>query len=88
MMWAEAALFIDLIRGGYLWGGIPAEVFVASHTMPQARRDKTKTRDYRCRLTVEWLAAAQAQLQNLDLAAQKCWQKKENPGPCGRGMIC
>ena len=28
MMWAKVALFIDLIRGGYLWGGIPAEVFI------------------------------------------------------------
>ena len=67
----EATLFIDLIRGGYLWAGVPAEVFVTSRTMPQARRDKAKTRDYRCRITVQQLAAAQAQLQDLDLAAHK-----------------
>ena len=30
MTWAEAALFIDLIRGNYLWEGIPTKVFVAS----------------------------------------------------------
>ena len=71
MTWAEAALFIDLIRGGYLWGGVLAKVFVASQTMPQARRDKTKTCEYRHQLTVEWLAAAQPRLQDLDLAAQK-----------------
>ena len=42
----EATLFIDLIRGGYLWAGVPAEVFATSRTMPQARRDKTKIRNY------------------------------------------
>ena len=84
----EATLFIDLIRGGYLWAGVPAEVFVTSRTMPQARRDKTKTRDYRRWITVQQLAAAQAWLQDLDLAAQKHRQKMENPGSRGRGMIC
>ena len=86
-MWAKAALFIDLIRGGYLWGGVLAEVFAASRTMPQTRRDKMKTHNYRCWITVERLAAAQAWLQDLDLAAQKHQQKKENPSPHGRGMI-
>ena len=75
----EATLFIDLIRCGYLWASILAEVFVTSRTAPQARRDKTKTCEYRCRLTVQWLVAAQARLQDLDLAVQKCRQKAENP---------
>ena len=83
----EATLFIDLIRGGYLWAGVPAEVFVTSRTMPQARRDKTKTHNYRCQITVQWLVAAQAQLQDLDLATQKHRQKMENPGSQGQGMI-
>ena len=83
----EATLFIDCIRGGYLWASIPAEVFVTSRTTPQARRDKTKTHEYRCQLTVQWLAAAQAQLQDLDLSTQKCPQKAENPTSRGRGMI-
>ena len=88
MMWAEVALFIDLIRGGYLWGGVTAKVFATSRTIQQARRDKMKTCDYICQITVERLAAAQAWLQDLDLAAQKCPQKKENPVPHGQGMIC
>ena len=62
----EATLLIDLIRGSYLWAGVPAEVFMTSRTMPQARRDKMKTCDYRCRITVQQLAAAQAQSQDLD----------------------
>ena len=48
----EATLFIDLIRGGYFWASVKAEVFATSRTMPQARMDKTKTRDYRHRITV------------------------------------
>ena len=84
----EATLFIDLIRGGYLWAGVPAKVFVTSRTMLQARRDKTKTRNYRCHITVQRLVAAQARLQDLDLATQKHHQKMENPGSRGQGMIC
>ena len=49
----EATLFIDLIRGGYFWASILAKVFATSRTMPQARRDKIKTHDYRCRITVQ-----------------------------------
>ena len=75
----EATLFIDLIRGGYLWASVPAKVFVTSRTMPQARRDKTKIRDYRRRITMQQLAAAQARLQDLDLVTQKRRQKMENP---------
>ena len=29
MTYAKSLLFVELIRGGYLWGGIPADVFVA-----------------------------------------------------------
>ena len=83
----EATLFIDRIRGGYLWAGIPAKVFVTSRTMPQARRDKTKACEYRCQLTIQRLAAAHAWLQDLDLSAQKCHQKAENPTTRGRCMI-
>ena len=54
----EATLFIDLIRGSYFWAGVPAKVFATSRTMPQARRDKTKTCDYRCWITVQQLVAA------------------------------
>ena len=39
----KATLFMDCIRGSYLWAGIPAEIFATSRTAPQARRDKTKT---------------------------------------------
>ena len=76
---AESMLFVDLIGGSYLWAGVPADVFVTPWTTQQARRDKTKTREYRRRITVEQLAAAQARLQDLDLAARKQRELKENP---------
>ena len=41
------------------------------------RRDKAKTCEYRRRITVEQLAAAQARLRDLDLAARK---QKESEG--------
>ena len=50
---AESMLFADLIGGNYLWAGVPADVFVTLQTTQQVRRDKTKTREYRCRITVE-----------------------------------
>ena len=43
---AELMLFVDLIAGSYLWAGAPADVFVTLWTTQQARRDKTKTREY------------------------------------------
>ena len=49
----ESALFVDLIMGSYLWAGVPADVFVTLRTIPQARRDKVKTCEYCCRITVE-----------------------------------
>ena len=83
----ESMLFADLIAGSYLWGGIPADVFVTQQTTQQARRDKAKTREYRRRITVERLDAAQAQLQDLDLVARKRKELKENLVRRGRGMI-
>ena len=50
---AESMLFADLIAGSYLWAGVPADVFVTPQTTQQARRDKTKTTEYRHRITVE-----------------------------------
>ena len=83
----ESALFADLIMGSYLWAGVPADVFVTPRTIQQARRDKAKTREYRRRITVEQLAAAQARLRDLDLAAHKKRELRENPVGHGRGMV-
>ena len=83
----ESALFADLIMGSYLWAGVPADVFVTPRTIPQVRRDKVKTRDYCRRITVERLAAAQARLRDLDLAARKKKELRENPVGRGRGMV-
>ena len=52
------------------------------------RRDKARTREYHWRITVEWLAAAQARLQDLDLVAQKRKECALNPVGRGKGMIC
>ena len=75
---AESMLFADLIAGSYLWAGVLADVFVTLWTTQQARRDKAKTQEYRRKITVECLAAAQARLQDLDLAARKRRELKEN----------
>ena len=83
----ESALFTDFIGGSYLWAGVPADIFVTPRTIQQVRRDKAKTREYRCRITVEQLAAAQARLRDLDLAAHKQRELRENPVGCGNGMI-
>ena len=85
---AESMLFADLIGGSYLWARVLADVFVTPQTTQQARRDKTKTWEYRRTITVEHLATTQARLQDLDLAAQKQRELKENPVGRGRGMIC
>ena len=84
---AESMLFTDVIAGSYLWAGVLADVFVTPWTAQQARRDKAKTREYRRRITVEHLAATQARLQDLDLAALKRRELKENTVGRGRGMI-
>ena len=78
----------DLIAGSYLWVGSPADIFVTQRTTQQARRDKAKTWEYRQRITVERLAAAQARLQDLDLVAQKRKEHTLNLVGRGRGMIC
>ena len=67
----ESALFADLIMGSYLWAGVPADVFITLRTIQQARRDKAKMREYCRRIMVERLAASQARLRDLDLAAHK-----------------
>ena len=84
---AESVLFADLIGGSYLWAGVLADVFVMPRTTQQARRDKANIQEYRCRITVEQLAAAQARLQDLNVATQKCRELRENPVVHGRGMI-
>ena len=83
----ELALFVDFIGGNYLWAGVPADVFVTPQTIQQVRRDKAKTREYCRRITVERLAAAQARLWDLDLAARKQKELRENPVGHGRGII-
>ena len=83
----ESALFADLIAGSYLWASVPADVFVTPRTTQQARRDKAKTREYRRRISVERLAATQAQLRDLDLAACKQKELRENPVGHGQGMV-
>ena len=83
----ESVRHADLIAGSYLWASSPADIFVTQQTTQQARRDKARTREYCWRITVEWLAAAQARLQDLDLVAQKHKEHALNPVGRGRGMI-
>ena len=83
----ESAMFADLITRSYLWAGVPADVFVTPRTTKQVRRDKAKTHEYRRRSAVERLAAAQAQLQDLNLTAHKQKELRENPVGRGRVMI-
>ena len=88
MSYHESVRHADLIAGSYLSASSPADIFVTQWTTQQARRDKTKTREYHRRITVERLATAQARLQDLDLMAQKCKERTLNPEGRGRGMIC
>ena len=83
----ESVHHTDLIAGSYLWASSLPDVFVTQQTMQQARRDKARTQEYRRRIIVERLAAAQARLQDLDLVAQKCMERALNPVGRGRGMI-
>ena len=83
----ESVRHSDLIAGSYLWAGSLADVFVTQQTTQQVRRDKARTREYCRRITVEWLAAARARLQDLDLVAQKHKECALNPVGRGRGMI-
>ena len=83
----ESVHHADLIAGSHLWASSLADVFVTQWTTQQARRDKARTQEYCRRITVEWLAAAQARLQDLDLVAQKHKECALNPVGRGRGMI-
>ena len=60
----EARYYADLIMGSYLWAGSPATVLVTKRTTQEARRDKIKMREYCRKITVRWLAAAQARLKD------------------------
>ena len=83
----EAGCYADLITGSYLWAGSPATIFVTKRTAQEARRDKVKTREYRRKITVQRLAAAQARLKDLEMVTQKCWERAVNLVVRGRGMI-
>ena len=83
----ESVRHADRILGSYLWASSPADVYVMQWTMQQARRDKAKTREYRWKITVERLAAAQARLKDLDFVAQKQKECALNPVGRGRGMM-
>ena len=83
----EARCYADLIMGSYLWAGSPATVFVTKWTTQEARRDKVKTREYRQKITVLQLAAAQARIKDLEMVTQKCQERAANLVARGRGMI-
>ena len=83
----EARCYADLIMGSYLWAGSPATLFVTQQTTQEARRDKVKTREYRQKISVQWLATAQARLKDLEMVTQKCQECAANPVARGRGMI-
>ena len=83
----EARCYADLILGSYLWAGSPATVFVTKRTTQEARRDKVKTREYRRKITMRRLAAAQARLKDLEMVTQKRQERAANPVARGRGMI-
>ena len=87
MSYCEARYYADLIMGSYLWAGSPATVLVTKRTTQEARRDKIKTREYRQKITVRRLAAAQARLKDLEMVTQKCQECPANPVARGRGMI-
>ena len=83
----EARCYADLITGSYLWAGSPATVFVTKRTTQEARRNKIKTREYRRKITVRQLAAAQARLKDLEMVTQKRQERAVNPVASSRGMI-
>ena len=83
----EARCYADSITGSYLWAGSPATVFVTRRTTQEARRDKIKTREYRRKITVRRLAAAQARLKDLEMVTQKRQERAANLVARGRGMI-
>ena len=79
----KARCYADLIMGSYLWVGSPATVFVTKRTTQEARRD----REYHQKITVRWLAAAQARLKDLEMVTEKRQECAVNPVARGRGMI-
>ena len=83
----EARCYADLVMGSYLWAGSPATVFVTKRTTQEARRDKVKTREYHRKITVRWLAAAQAGIKDLEMVTQKCQERSANPVARGMGMV-
>ena len=83
----EAGCYADLIMGSYLWAGSPATVFVTKRTTQEARRDKAKTREYRRKITVRRLAAAEARIKDLEMVTQKRQERAVNPVARGRGMV-
>ena len=83
----EARYYADLTMGSYLWAGSPATILVTKRTTQEARRDKIKTREYCRKITVWWLAAAQARLKDLEMVTQKRQERAANPVTRGRGMI-
>ena len=88
MTYDESEMHRLCIEGSYLWGGIQAVIDAARHTRPQARWDKTKTRDYRRQVTVEQMTSAEARLKQIDLAARKREERKRNVESRGLGMTC
>ena len=83
----KARCYTDLIMGSYLRTGSPATVFVTKRTTQEARRDKVKTREYRRKITVRRLAAAQARVKDLEMVTQKRHEYAVNLVARGRGMI-
>ena len=83
----EARCYADLIMGSYLWAGSPATILVTKRTTQEARRDKVKTREYHLKITVQWLATAQARLKDLEMVTQRCQERAANPVARSRGMI-
>ena len=83
----EARYYADLITGSYLWAGSPATVYVTKRTTQEARSDKVKTREYRRKITVQWLAAAPVRLKDLEMVAKKRKERVANPVVRCRGMI-
>ena len=72
----EAGCYAHRIEGSYLWAGSPATVFVTK-----------RTREYRRKITVRWLATAQARIKDLEMVTQKRQECSANPVARGRGMI-
>ena len=83
----EARCYADLIMGSYLWAGSLAAIFVTKRTTQEARRDKAKTWEYRRKITVQRLAAAQARVKDLEMVTKKRQEHTANPVGRGRGMI-